>query len=117
MGESNGKLPVRTCPGCSIPEPYQSPDWALVPVKPVQGLNTTTTNNNNNIYVIRTNKIYTFSINDIIQLYCLRHISNNQVSRHRPDCLHGCMKEYHKTACTSLPEDEHLVDRNMSKTI
>ena len=25
-GESNGKLPLRTCPGCSIPEPYQSPD-------------------------------------------------------------------------------------------
>jgi len=29
-GESNGKLPVRTCPGCSVPEPYQSPDWTLV---------------------------------------------------------------------------------------
>ena len=26
MGESNGKLPLRTCPGCSVPEPYQSPD-------------------------------------------------------------------------------------------
>jgi hypothetical protein len=26
MGESNGKLPLRICPGCSIPEPYQSPD-------------------------------------------------------------------------------------------
>jgi len=24
--ESNGKLPLRTCPGCSVPEPYQSPD-------------------------------------------------------------------------------------------
>ena len=24
-GESNGKLPLRTCPGCSVPEPYQSP--------------------------------------------------------------------------------------------
>jgi len=22
-GESNGKLPLRTCPGCSVPEPYQ----------------------------------------------------------------------------------------------
>jgi len=21
---------LRTCPGCSVPEPYQSPDWALV---------------------------------------------------------------------------------------
>jgi hypothetical protein len=29
-GENNGKLPVRICPGCSVPEPYQSPDWALV---------------------------------------------------------------------------------------
>ena len=29
-GESNGKLPLRTCPGCSVPEPYQSPDWVLV---------------------------------------------------------------------------------------
>ena len=25
-GESNDKLPLRTCPGCSVPEPYQSPD-------------------------------------------------------------------------------------------
>ena len=24
---------------------------------------------------------------------------------------------YHKTACTSLPEDEHLDVRNMSKTL
>jgi len=29
-GVSNGKLPLRTCPGCSIPEPYQSPDRTLV---------------------------------------------------------------------------------------
>jgi len=33
-GESNGKLPPRTCPGCNVPEPYQSHDWALVPAKP-----------------------------------------------------------------------------------
>ena len=26
-------------------------------------------------------------------------------------------KIYHKTACTSLPEDEHLDVRNMSKTL
>jgi len=26
------------------------------------------------------------------------------------------MKKYHKAACTSLPEDEHLDVRNMSKT-
>ena len=25
-GESNGMLPLRTCPGCSVPELYQSPD-------------------------------------------------------------------------------------------
>jgi len=33
-GESNGKLRQRTCPGCSVPEPYRSYDWALVPAKP-----------------------------------------------------------------------------------
>jgi len=27
------------------------------------------------------------------------------------------MKTYHKTASTSLPEDEHLVVWNMSKTL
>jgi hypothetical protein len=26
VGESNGKLPLRIFPGCSVPEPYQSPD-------------------------------------------------------------------------------------------
>jgi hypothetical protein len=33
-GESNGKLPPRSCPGCSVPEPYRSHDWALVPANP-----------------------------------------------------------------------------------
>ena len=33
-GESNGKLPPSTCPGCSVPEPYRSHDWALVPANP-----------------------------------------------------------------------------------
>ena len=33
-GERNGNLPPKTCPGCSVPEPYRSPDWALVPAKP-----------------------------------------------------------------------------------
>jgi hypothetical protein len=33
-GESNGNLPLRICPGCSVPEPYQSPDWALAPALP-----------------------------------------------------------------------------------
>ena len=29
---------------------------------------------------------------------------------------HSC-KKYHKTACTSLPEDEHLDVRNKAKTL
>ena len=33
MGKSNGNLPLRICPGCSVPEPYRSPDWVLVPAK------------------------------------------------------------------------------------
>ena len=33
-GECNGKLSPRTCPGCSVPEPYRSHDCALVPAKP-----------------------------------------------------------------------------------
>ena len=28
------KLPPRTCPGCSVPEPYRSYDWALGPAGP-----------------------------------------------------------------------------------
>jgi hypothetical protein len=53
-GESNCKLPLRTSLERSVPEPYRSPDWALVRAKTTQGLNTTTTttttttNNNNN---------------------------------------------------------------------
>ena len=30
-------------------------------------------------YVIRTNKMHNFFINDLIQQYCLRHVSTNQV--------------------------------------
>jgi len=36
-GESNGKLPLRTCPGCSVPEPYRSPEWVLVPARHLTG--------------------------------------------------------------------------------
>jgi hypothetical protein len=43
-GESNGKIPLRTCLERSVPEPYRSTDWALVPAKPAQRLNTTTNN-------------------------------------------------------------------------
>ena len=32
-GESYGNLPLRICPGCSVPEPYRSPDWVLVRAK------------------------------------------------------------------------------------
>jgi len=42
-----GKLPLRTCPGCSVLEPYRF----CILLKLPQGLNittTTTTNNNNN---------------------------------------------------------------------
>ena len=27
-------LPLRLCPGSSMPEPYQSPDWGLGPAQP-----------------------------------------------------------------------------------
>jgi hypothetical protein len=47
---NNGKLLLRTCLVRSVPEPYRSPDWALVPAKPAQRLNTNT-NNNNNVHV------------------------------------------------------------------
>ena len=40
VGESNGNLTPRNCLECSVPEPYRSPDWALVPAKPAFGLNT-----------------------------------------------------------------------------
>ena len=30
-------------------------------------------------YVRRNNKMHTFIVNDVIQLHCLRHVSNNQV--------------------------------------
>ena len=33
-GESNGKLTPRTCPGCSVPKPYRSHDWGLIPANP-----------------------------------------------------------------------------------
>jgi hypothetical protein len=37
-------------------------------------------------YVLRTNKMHAFFINDLIQLYCLRHVSNNQVFILRKTC-------------------------------
>jgi hypothetical protein len=53
MSKGRGKqwqtTPKRTCLERSVPEPYRSYDWALVPAKPVQGLNNTNTNNNNNL--------------------------------------------------------------------
>ena len=32
--ESSGKLTSKSCPGCSVPEPHRSHDWALVPANP-----------------------------------------------------------------------------------
>jgi hypothetical protein len=43
MSKGGGKewQPIpKNLPGCSVPEPYRSPDWALVPAKPAYGLNT-----------------------------------------------------------------------------
>ena len=40
VGTSKGEgkqwqtIPPRTCPGCSVLEPYRSHDWALVPTSP-----------------------------------------------------------------------------------
>jgi hypothetical protein len=31
--KGNDKLPLRTCLECSVPEPYRSPDWVLVPAE------------------------------------------------------------------------------------
>ena len=50
--------------------------------------------------------MHTFFINDLIQLYCLWHVSNNQVFIFRKNCtcsfmvLYKCMIEYHKATCT-----------------
>jgi len=41
-GGINGKLPLRTCPGCSVPEPYR---FCFLP-KLAQGLNITNKKNN-----------------------------------------------------------------------
>jgi len=33
-GEAMANYPQEFCPGCSVPEPYRSHDWALVPASP-----------------------------------------------------------------------------------
>ena len=66
VGESNGKLPLRTCPGCSLPEPYRSLDWAVVPAKLAQGLNAT--NNNIWLYVLYASVYF---VNYVFLLLCL----------------------------------------------
>ena len=64
--------------------------------------------------------MHTFSINDLILIIlssaCFEHPS---VHRQEVFCmqLYGIFQIYHKTACTSLPDDEHSVVRNMSKTV
>jgi hypothetical protein len=52
---SKGNLPLRTCLECSVPESYRSPDWALVPAKPAQRLNTTTTTTTTTLTTTTTN--------------------------------------------------------------
>jgi len=81
-GESNGKLPLRTCPGCSVPEPYRSPDWALVPAQIAQGLNTTTNNKNEarkifeaiNAYI----HIYRHELLNFINKFALKPVGNHK---------------------------------------
>jgi len=46
-------------------------------------------------YVIRTNKMHTFYINDLIQLYRLRQFSNNQVFILRKTCTGSLMTFFH----------------------
>jgi len=46
-------------------------------------------------YVIRTNKMHTFFINDLIQLQCLWHVSNNQVFILRKTCTCSFKVFYH----------------------
>jgi hypothetical protein len=65
--ESNGKLPLRTCLECSVPEPYRSPDWVPVPAKPTQGLNTINNNNNlqdhtTGLFLSQMNLVHFFTI-------------------------------------------------------
>jgi hypothetical protein len=73
-------------------------------------------------FVVRSNKMHTFFISDLIQLYYLRHVSSNQVFIPRETVLwyiimlRGYMKNTIKP-CTSLPGDENLVARNISNTI
>ena len=78
--------------------------------------------------LIKTKTMHTFFINDLNQLCCLRHVSKQPSVTctckfivwfmHRYVQSGGCgHKLYHKTACASLPEDEHLLVRIISKTI
>ena len=50
-----------------------------------------------------------------MQFYGISLIHPYKQFGRRQDVL--ASKKYHKTACTRLPEDEHLDVRNMSKTI
>ena len=46
-------------------------------------------------HVIRTNKMHIFSINDLIQLTCLRHVSNNQMFNLTKVCTCSFMVFYY----------------------
>ena len=70
-GESNGKLPPRTCPGCSAPEPHRSHDWALVPANPASkgwilmnewSLLHATTCLEHHVLIVRRSKIVLYSL-------------------------------------------------------
>ena len=47
-GKAMANYPLGTCPGCSLPEPYRSPDYALVPVQTSSRAEYYNNNNNNN---------------------------------------------------------------------
>jgi hypothetical protein len=68
-GESNGNLPLRTCPECSVPEPYRSPDRTFFPAKPAQGLNTNVNNMFWNFTYLLKNK-WLHCDYEIIDIFC-----------------------------------------------
>jgi hypothetical protein len=48
-------------------------------------------------YIRRTNKMHTFFNNDLVQFYCLWHVSNNQVFIIRKTCTWNFTVFYHAT--------------------
>jgi hypothetical protein len=54
-----------------------------------------------------------FFIKDLIQSYYIRYVSNSQVFTRRKTCTCSSMVFFR----AEIPDDEHLVVRNMSKKI